>query len=112
MFDDSPDVVSPCDEMKKVMLDLPNADDVSLACLSVSEASVSTPEDGCNRIKKNLTGFEKDTFLPRVSCQRDNSPPLSVLLRILSAITNSGVPSEEVCYVQYKKSISVCEGSS
>ena len=64
LFDDSPDVVSPSDEMKKVMLDLSNADDVSLACVSVAEASVSTPEDVCNRIKKNLTGFEKDTFLP------------------------------------------------
>ena len=61
LFDDSPDVVSPSDEMKKVMLDLSNADDVSLACVSVAEASVSTPEDVCNRIKKNLTGFEKDT---------------------------------------------------
>ena len=64
LFDDSPDVVSPCDEMKNVMLDLPNADDASLAFVSVAEASVSTPEDVCNRIKKNLTGFEKDTFLP------------------------------------------------
>ena len=67
MFDDSPDVVSPCDEMKKVMLDLSNADDVSLAFVSVAEASVSTLEDVCNRIKKNLTGFEKDTFLPLFS---------------------------------------------
>ena len=113
MFDDSPDVVSPCDEMKNVMLDLPNVDDVSLACVSVAEASVSSPEDVCNRIKKNLTGFEKDTFLSRFSCQRDNAPPVSVLLRISSVITNSGVPSEEVCYIQCKKSsISVCEGSS
>ena len=105
MFDDSPDVVSPCDEMKKVMLDFPNADDVLLACVSVADASVSTPEDVCNRIKKNLTVFEKDTFLPRFSCQRDNAAPVSVLLRISSVITNSGVPSEEVCYIQYKKSI-------
>ena len=112
LFNDYPDVVSSCDEMKKVILDFPNADDVSLACVSVAEASVSTPEDVCNRIKKNLTGFEKDTFLPRVLCQRDNAPPVSVLPRISSAITNSGVPSEEVCYIQYKKSISVCEGSS
>ena len=85
---------------------------VSLACVSVAEASVCTPEDVRNRIKKNLTGFEKDTFLPRVLCQRDNAPPVSMLPRISSAITNSGVLSEEVCYIQYKKSISVCEGSS
>ena len=43
---------------------------VSLACVSVAEASVCTPEDVRNPIKKNLTGFEKDTFLPRVLCQR------------------------------------------
>lgn len=48
---------------------------------------MSTPEDVCNRIKKNLTGFEKDTFLPRFSCQRDNAPPVSVLLRFSSLIT-------------------------
>ena len=59
-----------------------NADDVSNANVFVAEASVSTPEDVCNRIKKNLTGFEKDTFHPRFSCQRDNARPLSVLLRI------------------------------
>jgi len=46
------------------MLDFPHADDVSNACVSIAEASVSTPEDVCNRIKKNQTGFEKDTFLP------------------------------------------------
>ena len=59
-----------------------NADDVSNACVSVAEASVSTPKDVCNRIKKNLTGLEKDIFHPRVSCQRDNAPPITVLLRI------------------------------
>ena len=65
------------------MLDLPNViNDVSNACVSVAEASLCTPEDVCSRIKKNVTGFKKDTFLPRVSCQRDNAPPISVLLRI------------------------------
>ena len=36
------------------MLDLPNVDDVSNASVSVAEASVCTPEDVCNRIKRNL----------------------------------------------------------
>ena len=67
LCNDSPDVVSPCDEIRQVMLDLPNVDDVSDASVSVAEASVSTLEDVCNRIKKNLTGFEKDTFLPLFS---------------------------------------------
>ena len=31
-----------------------NADDVSKACVSVAEASVSTPEDVCNRRVLNL----------------------------------------------------------
>ena len=78
------DVVSPCDKIKNVVLDLPNVDDESNTGVSVPEASVSTPEDVCNRVKKNLTGFEKDIFLPRVSCQRDNAPPIFVLLRIES----------------------------
>ena len=54
MCDDCSDVVSPSDEIKNVMLDLPNADDVSLACVSVAEAPVSTPEDVCYHIKRNL----------------------------------------------------------
>ena len=70
LFDYSSEVVSPCDEIKNVMLDLPNVDDVSNAGVSVTEASVSTPEDVCNRIKKNLIGFEKDTFLPSVMPER------------------------------------------
>ena len=49
------------------MKDLPNVDDVSNAGASVAEASVSAPEDVFNRIKKNLTGFKKNTFLPRMS---------------------------------------------
>ena len=36
------------------MLDLPNVDDVSNACVSVAEASVSTPEDVCYRMKRIL----------------------------------------------------------
>ena len=57
-------------------------DGVSNTGASVPEASVSTPEDVCNRIKKNLIGFENDTFLSRVSCQRYHAPPVSVLQRI------------------------------
>ena len=64
------------------MLHLPNADYVEDARVFVADSSVSTPEDVYYRIRKNLTGFEKDTFLQRVSCQRDNTPPISVLLRI------------------------------
>ena len=70
MFDDSSDVVSPCDEIKNVMLDLPNVDDVSNAGVFLAEASVSTPEDVCNRIKKNLIGFEKDTSPKSVMPER------------------------------------------
>ena len=51
------------------MLDLPNVDDVSNACVSVAEASLCSPEDVGSRIKKNVTGFKKDTFLLRVSCK-------------------------------------------
>ena len=55
---DSSDAVSLCDEVKNVLM-------VSLMLMlyrvlmhaSVPEASVSTPEDVCNRVKKNLTGF-------------------------------------------------------
>ena len=50
LCNDSPDVVSPCDEIRQVMLDLPNVDDVSDASVSVAEASVSTPGDVCYRI--------------------------------------------------------------
>ena len=45
------------------MMDLPNVDDVSNAVASVPKASVSTSDVG-NRIKKNLTGFEKEHFPP------------------------------------------------
>lgn len=34
LFDDSPDVVSPSEEMKNVMLDLPNVDD-GIACFCI-----------------------------------------------------------------------------
>ena len=46
------------------------------------KASVSTPEDVCNRIKKNLTGLEKEHFSPRMSSQREYAPRVFVLLRI------------------------------
>ena len=57
MLDDSSAVVSPRDEMRKVMLDVPNVDDVSNARVSVAEASVSNPEDVCYRIKKNRSAM-------------------------------------------------------
>ena len=44
------------------MIDLPNVDDVSNACASVPKGSVSTPEDVCNRIKKNLTAHRSVTW--------------------------------------------------
>ena len=63
LCDDSPDVVSPCDEIKNVMLDLPNADDVSNASVSVAEASVSvTPEYVCYRMKRNLPITQNKLF--------------------------------------------------
>ena len=82
LVDDSSDDVSPCDELENVMLDLPNVGDVSNASVFVAEASVSTPEDVCNRTKKNLTGLEKEHFSPKNSCRRDYAPRISVLLRI------------------------------
>ena len=55
LVDDSSDDASPCDEVENVTLDLPNVSDELNAGVSVAETSVSTPEDVCNRIKKNLT---------------------------------------------------------
>ena len=66
---------------ENVMMDLPNVDDVSNAVASVPKASVST-SDVCNRIKKNLTGFEKKKITPRMSCQRDYTLRISVLFFI------------------------------
>ena len=62
LCDDTSDVVSPCDEMKNVMLDLPNADDVSNASVSVAEASVSTPENVRYRFKRNLRITQNTLF--------------------------------------------------
>ena len=62
LCDDSSDVVSPCDEIKNVALDLPNVDDVSNGSVSVAEASVSTPEDVCYRFKRNLRITQNTLF--------------------------------------------------
>ena len=106
---DSSDAVPPCDDVKNVMMDLRKVDEVLNAGASVSEAYVSTPEDVCNRIKKNLTGFEKEHFSPKnVMPERLCSAYLRAIedlkfQDVLSAITNSGVPAEEVRCIQYKK---------
>ena len=63
-------------------MDSPNVDDESNAGASVPKASVSTPEDVRNRIKKNLTGLEKEHFSPRMSSQREYAPRVFLLLRI------------------------------
>ena len=98
-------------------MDLPNVDDVSNASASVSEVSVSTPENVCNRIKKNLAGFEVEHFSPK-NVMRERL--CSVYFRriedlkfqdVLSAVTNSGVPAEVVRCIQSKKYLSL-EGSS
>ena len=108
-FDDSSDAVPPCDEVKNIMMDLRNVDDVSNAGAPVSEASVSTPEDVWNRIKKNLTGFEKECFssknvMPERLCSAYFRAIEDLKFEeVLSAITNSGVPAEEVRCIQYKK---------
>ena len=65
LFDDSSDDVSPCDEVENGTLDLPHVSDELNAGVSVAETSVSTSEDVCNRIKKNLTSFEKEHFSPK-----------------------------------------------
>ena len=39
--------------------------DISDELNAVAETSVSFPEDVCNRVKKNLTSFEKDHFSPK-----------------------------------------------
>ena len=83
-------------------MDLPNVDDVSNAGASAPKASVSTPEDVCNRIKKNLTGLEKEHFSPRSACFRAIED--LKFQDVLSAITNTDVaPTEEVRCIQYKK---------
>ena len=103
------DDISPCDEVENVTLDLPNVSDELSADVSVAEASVSTPEDVCNRIKKNLTSFEKEHFSPKnVMPERLCSAYFHAtedlkFQDVLSAITNSGVLAEEVRCIQYKK---------
>ena len=39
-----------------------NVYDLTNACVSVAEASVSNPDDSCNCTNKKLTGFEKEHF--------------------------------------------------
>ena len=76
---------------------------------AVAETSVSSPEDVCNRMKKNLTSFEKEHFSPKnVMPERLCSAYFRTtedlkFQDVLSAITNSGVPAEEVRCIQYKK---------
>ena len=48
----------------------------------VPKASMCTP-DVCNRIKKNLA-LKRNTFPPRMPCQTDYAPRISVLLTILT----------------------------
>ena len=62
LIDNSSNEVSSCDEMENVLMASPNVNDVSNACVSVTEASVSSPDDSCNCINKKLTGFEKEHF--------------------------------------------------
>ena len=76
---------------------------------AVAETSVSSPEDVCNRMKKNLTSFEKEHFSPKnVMPERLCSAYFRTtedlkFQDVLSAVTNSGVPAEEVRCIQYKK---------
>ena len=65
LVNDSSGDVSPCDEVENGTLDLHNVSDELNAGVSVAETSVSTSEDVCNRIKKNLTSFEKEHFSPK-----------------------------------------------
>ena len=87
-------------------MDLPNVSDELNA---VAETSVSSPEDVCNRMKKNLTSFEKEHFSPKnVMPERLCSAYFRTtedlkFQDVLSAITNSGVPAEEVRCIQYRK---------
>ena len=62
LTDNSSAEVSSCDEMENVLMAWPNVNDVSNACVSVAEASVSTPDDSCNCINKKLSGLEKEHF--------------------------------------------------
>ena len=62
LVNDSSDEASPCDEVENGTLDLPNVGNESNA---VAETSVSSPENVCNRMKKNLTSFEKNIFSPK-----------------------------------------------
>ena len=87
-------------------MDLPNVSDELNA---VAETSVSVPEDVCNRMKKNLTSFEKEHFSPKnvmpeglCSAYFRTTEDLK-FQDVLSAVTNSGVPAEEVRCIQYKK---------
>ena len=62
LVNDSSDEASPCDEVENGSLVLPNVSDELNA---VAETSVSSPEDVCNRLKKNLPSFEKEHFSPK-----------------------------------------------
>ena len=62
LIDNSSDEVSSCVEMENVLMAWANVKDLSNACVSVAEASVSNPDDCCNFINKKLTGFEKEHF--------------------------------------------------
>ena len=104
MVNDSSDEASPCDEVQNGTLN--NASDELNA---VAETSVSSPEDVCNRIKKNLTSFEKEHFsvknvMPERLCSVYFRTTEDLKFQdVLSAITNSDVPAEEVRCIQYKK---------
>ena len=85
---------------------MPNVSDELNA---VAETSVSSPEDVCNRIRKNLTSFKKEHFSPknvmpeRLCSAYFRTPEDLKFQDVLSAITNSGVPAEEVRCIQYRK---------
>ena len=80
--------------IKNVTIDMPNVNDVSNAGFSVHEVTLSTPEDACNRIKKTLTGFEKEHFppnnvIPQRLCPAYFSATEDLKFRdVLSAIIN------------------------
>ena len=97
LIDNSSDEVSSCIEMENVLLAWANVNDLSNACVSVAEASVSSPDDSCNFINKKLTASKRNTFPPRMQCQRDQGS------NVLSAITNSSAPAEEACCIRIKK---------
>ena len=57
LIDNSTDDVSSCVGMENVLMAQANVNDLSNACVSVAEASVSNPDESCNFINKKLTGF-------------------------------------------------------